>query len=565
MKMAQTDDAYARIDNPDECRSLLEQLCERGGAQLEGVAPDSPSVPVLLMEVVAGRRLILDLTTVPAVASHLEAGQAWRLAGWVAGTQLRSAPLGMWRRLTVAGRVQLACAWPEWLETRHRRSTFRAKLNTHMVVDVEVQMDAGERPLTGRLLDLSLGGCQVELPASAAPDLQVGQPLQRLGLRFPNGQQLELRGQIRHRRLNADWQTLRFGCAFAAPGAAEERRLWFYVREIERESARSGMEGDPSRMPSSLFVPASEAASGAQRPHGLDYATPMARRLARLAVYLNGLLVQLQQGSEIDPAQLSWHCDFLLGLLHEEREAVLFAVNCLVDDPPLIQHCIAVATRLSDLARSRGLPPDLVKSICACALVHDLGKGLLPPSLVRSDAFDDGQRVAFAQHVPLLRERLVHCKWLAEAVIRGVVEQINERLDGSGYPRGLGAGQLGELARIAAVVDVIDAMGRARPDRAEQTISSVYRQLIGREGQLDKHWCQYYARHFGLIPIGSLVRFSAGGLGWVERLDRKGAILQVRLTDQPSMRGATLSAPVAGNELAALGPIEGIVLPEASG
>ncbi|MEE4460964.1 hypothetical protein V2S84_02245 [Azotobacter chroococcum] len=80
MKMAQTDDAYARIDNPDECRSLLEQLCERGGAQLEGLAPDSPSVPVLLMEVVAGRRLILDLTTVPAVASHLEAGQAWRLA-----------------------------------------------------------------------------------------------------------------------------------------------------------------------------------------------------------------------------------------------------------------------------------------------------------------------------------------------------------------------------------------------------------------------------------------------------------------------------------------------------
>ncbi|MFD1690781.1 hypothetical protein ACFSHR_02075 [Azotobacter chroococcum] len=103
----------------------------------------------------------------------------------------------------------------------------------------------------------------------------------------------------------------------------------------------------------------------------------------------------------------------------------------------------------------------------------------------------------------------------------------------------MGAGQLGELARIAAVVDVIDAMGRARPDRAEQTISSVYRQLIGREGQLDKHWCQYYARHFGLVPIGSLVRFSAGGLGWVERLDRKGAILQVRLTDQPSLRGAT--------------------------
>ena len=148
-------------------------------------------------------------------------------------------------------------------------------------------------------------------------------------------------------------------------------------------------------------------------------------------------------------------------------------------------------------------------------------------------------------------------------MIRSVVEEINERLDGSGYPRALQAGQLGELARIAAVVDVIDALGRSRPDRSEQAISSVYRQLIGRENQLDRRWCQEYIQHFGLIPIGSLVRFAEGDLGWVERLDRRGSIAQIRLTDQPSLRGATLSAPVAGSELAALGPIEGIVLPEA--
>ncbi|MFB8828946.1 HD-GYP domain-containing protein [Azotobacter sp. CWF10] len=287
----------------------------------------------------------------------------------------------------------------------------------------------------------------------------------------------------------------------------------------------------------------------------------MARRLAQVSLYLNGLLVDLQQGNDIEPARLSWHCDYLLGLLDEDRQDLLFAVHCLVDDPPLVKHCIAVAVRLADLARSRGLPNDLVKAICACALIHDLGKALLPPELLRSESLDREQREILGRHVTLLRERLGQCKWLAEPVIGSVVEQINERLDGSGYPHGLRGEQFGELARMAAVVDVIDAMGRPRPDRPEQAISSVYRRLIGCEAQLDRRWCQHYIQHFGLIPVGSLVRFAEGDLAWVERLDRKGGIAQVRLADQSGMRGATLSAPLSGDELAALGPIEGIVIP----
>ncbi|WP_349618388.1 HD domain-containing phosphohydrolase [Azotobacter salinestris] len=561
--MEQACDTYSRIDHADKCRDLLEQLCEQGGARLIGLSPETPSLAAVLMEVVPGERLVLDLTSVPAVAPLLEVGgHVCRLAGRVASTLLRSAPLGNWRRLPVPGRIQLACAWPEWLEILHRRSTFRAELPMRLTVPVEVLPAESERPLVGRLLDLSQGGCQIELPASSASGLQAGQALERIALCFPNGQQIELRGQIRHRQLNADWKAARFGCAFDRPAADLERRLWFYVREIERESARGALGGDSERAPSPLFQAArATQAADLLRTHGLDYATPMARRLAQVSLYLSGLLVDLQQGNDIEPARLSWHCDYLLGLLDEDRQDLLFAVHCLVDDPPLVKHGIAVAVRLADLARSRGLPNDLVKAICACALVHDLGKALLPPELLRSESLDREQREILGRHVTLLRERLGQCKWLAEPVILGVVEQINERLDGSGYPHGLRSDQLGELARMAAVVDVIDAMGRPRPDRPEQAISSVYRRLIGCEAQLDRRWCQHYIQHFGLIPVGSLVRFAEGDLAWVERLDRKGEIAQVRLADQSGMRGATLSAPLSGDELAALGPIEGIVIP----
>lgn len=563
-RMEQPSESYLRIENPSQCQDLLEKLCELGGVQLLGLSPDGQSQPVLLMDVHAGEQLVLDLTSSPELAPQLaKDGDGCQLTGWVDRGLLRTAPLHEWLPLDVPGRTQMACAWPEWVEILQRRGSFRAELTSRMTVPVELQMTADAKPLGGRLLNLSQGGCQVELPATQAAELQIGQSIERITLCFPSGQKIDLQAQIRQRQVSRDWLAVRFGCAFGAVRADQERRLWFYVREIEREAARSALDGD-NRAPSALFQPPRAAPPG-QRQHGLDYVTPMARRLARVALYLNSQLLHLQHGQNIDPAQLSRFTESLLALLEDDREELLFAVHCLTDDQPLIQHCIAVAVRLSDLARSQGLPNDLIKAICACALIHDLGKGLLPPELLRSESFDPTQREAFARHVELLRERMVGCKWLPEAVVKGVIGNINERLDGSGYPQGLKDEQLGELARVAAVVDVIDAMGRPRPDRPQQTISGIYRDLLNRDNQLDRRWCQNYVRHFGLIPIGTLVRFASGALGWVERLDRDRRIAQVRLTDQPGLRGAALSEPVSGNELIALGQVEGLVAPTANG
>ncbi|MFD2405191.1 PilZ domain-containing protein [Azorhizophilus paspali] len=195
--MEQASDTYSRIKHLDKCRDLLEQLCEQGGARLIGLSPDTPSLAVVLMEVVPGERLVIDLTALPAVAPLLESGgYDSHLAGRVASTLLRSAPLGGWQRLSVPGRVQLACLWPEWLEILHRRSAFRAELPTRLTVPVEVLPARGMQPFAGRLLDLSQGGCRIELPAGSASELQVGQVVEQIILHFPNGQQIGLRGDL---------------------------------------------------------------------------------------------------------------------------------------------------------------------------------------------------------------------------------------------------------------------------------------------------------------------------------------------------------------------------------
>ena len=139
----------------------------------------------------------------------------------------------------------------------------------------------------------------------------------------------------------------------------------------------------------------------------------------------------------------------------------------------------------------------------------------------------------------------------------------NERLDGSGYPRGLKGEQLHELARLMAVVDVVDAMGRERPDRPAWAIDAIYKHLLEQPQLFDQRWVQRYVRHFGIAPIGTLVRYAGGELAWVLRVDAQGQPSRVLLTEHiAAPEPKTLGAMLEGRALAQLGkPTERVVVP----
>lgn len=560
----QAGETYTRLNSPERCRDLLLNLCAHGDSQLVCIHQEQQPLPVRLRQVVPGDAIILDLTTAPGVADMLEKmPKSFMLVGRSRGTLLQTAPLMARQRLEINSRVQVTCDWPSWLEVLQRRGSFRAELIRSMSVEVTFFVKRFERFFTARLVNLSVGGCLLEMPAVGdGIKFMSGDVLEELEIRFPNQQYVLLRALVCHAQISSNRRFSNLGCSFYTLDSALEQRMWFFVREIERERARISLDGDPSLLPSELFIrPARKAGARLARQHGFDYATPMARRLARIAVYLHEQLEQLQKGENVDSPELSRNSDYLIELLEEDRDSLLFASHCLVEDLPLVQHCIAVAVRLADMISARNSPRELLKGVVACALIHDLGKALLPVSLLNVERMTKEQREMFSSHVSLLRMRMGTCKWIPEGVVRGVIDGINERLDGSGYPLGLKDTQLGELARAASVVDVIDAMSRARPDRPGQAVSGIYRYLIGREAQLDSNWCSRYIRHFGIIPIGALVKFSKGHLGWVQSLDSQGRIAGIHPAKNTTLQGATLDRIVCGSELENLGSVESIIVP----
>ena len=558
--MSGAEDGYVRVTAPAEMEGMLERLSQPGGASLQLDAEQSRPLPVLVVEQLPGEHLLLDLTSIREVAADLKRGGAFRLLGQTRDQVLRTPPLVIEALKEQKGKLFGVCPYPTSLEVLQRRASFRARLRLGMEVGAILRNSSGLAPLQGDLKDLSLEGSLLELPLSAAP-LLAGADLLELELCFLNGARFSIRAQPRHSQADAERQAVRAGFRFVATSGEQERQLWHYVREIERESVRQGEGSDSSLLPSLLFQTDPSAPPPVSRRNVVHYATPMAKRLARIAGYLDAQLLELEEGGCLDSVQLSRFADRLLGLHSEDREALLFATCCLRDEPLLIRHALGVAVHLLDLASTGPLPRDALKALAASAMVHDLGKALLPDELARATGLDDAQKMRLHGHVALLRERLSGCHWLAPGVVEAVVVRINERLDGSGYPQGLSGGELGELSRLASVVDVIEAMKRDRPDRPAWKISDIYRHLLSHPRQFDTRWVKRYLKRFGVTPVGSLVRFSGGELGWVQRLDGMGRLAQVQLTEQAQAPGESLGEILSGERLSRLGEVaEGVAV-----
>ncbi|MEO1004018.1 MAG: HD domain-containing phosphohydrolase [Cyanobacteria bacterium J06638_7] len=124
-----------------------------------------------------------------------------------------------------------------------------------------------------------------------------------------------------------------------------------------------------------------------------------------------------------------------------------------------------------ELQASHGLSDAYVEHLKLFAPLHDIGKiGIADDLLLKPGQLDGAEREQMESHVRMgveMLEKLLGDFDLEQrqeaAMMRNVVADHHECLDGSGYPRGLKDGQISLEARIIAVADVLDALTSARP------------------------------------------------------------------------------------------------------
>ena len=128
-----------------------------------------------------------------------------------------------------------------------------------------------------------------------------------------------------------------------------------------------------------------------------------------------------------------------------------------VKDDYTAEHTRGVALRAVQVGEELGLAPVRLRELAVGALLHDVGKLAVPNEILQKPgALTDDEFDVIKQH-PEVGSRLVRELGFSKQVARLVLDH-HERLDGSGYPHGLGAPDLDIETRILALCDVFDAL-----------------------------------------------------------------------------------------------------------
>jgi response regulator RpfG family c-di-GMP phosphodiesterase len=195
-------------------------------------------------------------------------------------------------------------------------------------------------------------------------------------------------------------------------------------------------------------------------------------------------------------------------LFNSLQEQYLGAIRSLVTaveakDPYTRGHSEKIAHYGRAVAERIGAEQEIVDGMRVAGLLHDSGKIGVPESILLKEGPLTSEEYTIIQEHAAMSERIVKPLALPEHVLHAIAEH-HERLDGSGYPKGLGSDELTLVSRIIAVVDVYDALTsdriyrhrlsrqeafesidrEVRASRLDGTIVEVWRDLV-EEGEVE--------------------------------------------------------------------------------
>lgn len=169
--------------------------------------------------------------------------------------------------------------------------------------------------------------------------------------------------------------------------------------------------------------------------------------------------------------------------LEGTMRGTLQAVANMVDlrDPYTSGHERRVGIIAADIAREMGWSEDRCQNLQLIGLVHDIGKIAIPAEILsKPTRLTPLEYEMIKTHAEKGYEILKDVEF--PLPIAEIIREHHERMDGSGYPRGLKGAEILPEARILAVADVLESMASHRPYRPSLGVEAAIRELETHRG-----------------------------------------------------------------------------------
>jgi HD-GYP domain-containing protein (c-di-GMP phosphodiesterase class II) len=195
------------------------------------------------------------------------------------------------------------------------------------------------------------------------------------------------------------------------------------------------------------------------------------------------------------------------------KEVVVNISDIRREDEYTYSHSVNVCSLSVLTALKRGYSPEKARDLAIGALLHDLGKVLIPDDILNKEGnLTPQENEILKQHVIHGYEAVKDEVWLS-AISKVVILTHHERLDGSGYPFGWTGDKIHDSAKIVGLCDVFDTMTNKYGNRAAYKIYEVIEYLTAMKGILfDEDIVNTFTNYIAVFPSGSGVITNKGDI-----------------------------------------------------
>jgi len=233
-------------------------------------------------------------------------------------------------------------------------------------------------------------------------------------------------------------------------------------------------------------------------------------------ILVDGVLSDAKLGKAIDMDSIDHLAEDMLDSLFRNHNA-LACLGCIREkDSYLMEHSVNLSVLMSIFGKSMDLDRNILQQTIAGALLHDIGKVMVPDEILHKPGkLTNEEFAAIKEHVTLGKNHLDAAGGISPLTIKIAAEH-HERMDGTGYPAGLKGVDISPHGRMAAIVDVYDAITADRCYHKGMTPTMAIKKLLEwSDHHLDRSLVLHFIRCIGIYPVGSLVLLESGRLAAV--------------------------------------------------
>ncbi|MGE4214257.1 MAG: HD-GYP domain-containing protein [Anaerotignaceae bacterium] len=222
--------------------------------------------------------------------------------------------------------------------------------------------------------------------------------------------------------------------------------------------------------------------------------------------------LQTQKGNIFTCVESVEHiADYFVDVVTKNHECLMNIIDIKNYNEYAYIHSMQVGILSTIIGKNLGYKNSRLKELATAGMLHDVGKLNIPIEILdKPGPLNDDEFNIMKKHPAYAMEKLDSCHGLSCDILNGIIAH-HEKIDGTGYPKGLKDEEINDFGKIIAVADVYDALTSDRSYRKSWKPHDTINYMMGNAGtHFDVDILSAFLLSAAAYPVGVLVSLNNG-------------------------------------------------------